>query len=173
MLNTLAEILPYAARRYGEKTALIISGKSITFNDLERISNRLANGLVSLGTNPGDRVTLYSPNCWEWVVSYYAVLKLGAVINPVNVMLTPEEVAYVTKDCGSSVLIGGKDKLEPIVKLNSVSDVKAIICYEEDVEGTLSFTALLNDQAGTFTPVEVDADTLSTICYTSGTTRSS
>jgi len=53
-----------------------------------------------MGVRPGDRVSLYSPNRWEWVVAYHAALRAGAVVNPINVMLTAEEVAFVLNDCG-------------------------------------------------------------------------
>ena len=97
MLNSLGEVLPHAARRFGGRTALVIEGRSFSFRELDDLSSALAASLVRLGVKPGDRVTLYAPNSWEWIVSYYGVLKTGAVINPVNVMLTPAEVAYVTQ----------------------------------------------------------------------------
>ena len=112
MLNLLGQVLPSAARRFGDKIALVIEGRSFSFRELDELSNALAASLVKLGVRPGDRVTLYAPNSWEWIVSYYGALKTGAVINPVNVMLTPAEVAYVTKDCGAKVLNRqpGKDR---------------------------------------------------------------
>ena len=170
MLESLSRILTAAAASYGAKTALVIDDQRFSFADLEALANQLAHALAGLGVSAGDRVTLYSPNSWEWVVSYYAVLKLGGVINPVNVMLTPEEVAYVTEDCGSSVLIGNREKLEPIVELGAGAGLKHLICYEDGVGGTRSFSSLLSGQPDIFTPVEVDTDALSTICYTSGTT---
>ena len=107
------EVLPKAARRFGDKTALVIEGRSFSFRDLDELSDALAGNLVKLGVKPGDRVTLYAPNSWEWIVSYYGALKTVVVINPVNVMLTPAEVAYVTKDCGAKVLIGSPEKIAP------------------------------------------------------------
>ena len=70
----------------------------------------MANGLVAVGVTPGDRVTLYGPNSWEWVVGYYAVAKTGAVVNPISSMLTPDEVRYVLADSGARVLIASADK---------------------------------------------------------------
>ena len=113
MLQSLAQILPHAAQKFGRKTALIMDGRELSFRELDALSNALARSLVKLGIEPGDRVTFYSPNSWEWIVTYYGVLKTGAVINPVNVMLTPAEVAYVTRDCGAKVLIGSADKVGP------------------------------------------------------------
>jgi long-chain acyl-CoA synthetase len=99
MLDSLGQVLPHAAREFGDRTALVIGEKSFSFRDLDELSDALAASLARLGVKPGDRVTLYAPNSWEWIVSYYGALKTGAVINPVNVMLTPAEVAYVTRDC--------------------------------------------------------------------------
>ena len=65
MLNTLGQILPLAAERFGNNAALIIGDVTLSFNELEKRSNQLANALVSLGVEAGDRVTLYSPNSWE------------------------------------------------------------------------------------------------------------
>ncbi|HSW22825.1 MAG TPA: AMP-binding protein, partial [Burkholderiaceae bacterium] len=101
MLNSLGEVLPNAARRFGDKAALVVGERTFSFRQLDQLSSTLAAHLAKLGVRPGDRVTLYAPNSWEWIVSYYGALKAGAVINPINVMLTPAEVAYVTRDCGA------------------------------------------------------------------------
>jgi acyl-CoA synthetase (AMP-forming)/AMP-acid ligase II len=82
-----------AAKRFGDKCALVLPNRELSFNELDALSNRCANALVDLGIKLADRVTLYSANCWEWIVSYYGALKTGAVINPINVMLTPSESA--------------------------------------------------------------------------------
>ena len=113
MLQSLGELLPAAARRFGDRTALVFGEREFSFRELDQLSNALARSLVALGVSPGDRVTLYAPNSWEWIVSYYGALKAGAVINPVNVMLTPAEVAFVTRDCGAKALIGSADKIAP------------------------------------------------------------
>ena len=116
MLGSLAEVLPCAAERFGDKRALVAGERSFSFTELDELSSALAASLARLGVAPGDRVTLYAPNSWEWIVSYYGVLKTGAVINPVNVMLTPAEVAYVTEDCGAKALIGSPEKVEPALR---------------------------------------------------------
>lgn len=172
MLNTLGRILPIAAERFGNNAALIIDDITLSFNELEKRSNQLANALVSLGVAPGDRVTLYSPNSWEWIVSYYGVLKLGAVINPVNVMLTPGEVEFVANDCGATVIIASYEKALSIQGVKGKSGVREVIVFGDEPlpEGLLSFNGLLNDSDDAFQVAEVDTHSLSTIGYTSGTT---
>lgn len=75
MTQTIGEILPAAARRFGDKIAILFEGRAFTFRELDALSSRVANGLVNRGVQPGDRVTLYGPNCWEWLVSYYGITK--------------------------------------------------------------------------------------------------
>src|SRR5262245_61810247 len=111
MLASLAQVLPAAAAKFGGKTALIVGDRTFSFSELDQISNAFALSLTKLGIVPGNRVTLYAANSWEWLISYYGTLKTGAVINPINVMLTPAEVAYVTRDCGAKALIGSRDKV--------------------------------------------------------------
>jgi len=171
MIESPAHILPVAAKTYGDKVALITGDAQLSFNELEQRSNQLANALVGLRIQPGDRVSLYSPNCWEWVVSYHGVLKTGAVVNPVNVMLTPEEVEFVANDCGAKLIIGSSEKLEPIVNLVGSGTVEALVCFgDEAPEGTTGFAELLDGQSTEFTVVDIDPASLSTIAYTSGTT---
>ena len=171
MLETLGEVLPVAAKRYGDKTALIIGDQEFSFNELDEKSNRLANGLSGIGVESGDRVTIYSQNCWEWIVSYYAIHKLGAVANPINVMLTPEEVAFVVEDCGAKALLATRDKGEPLLDLTGKGSLQEIIIYDDDVPaGARPFAQMLEENSPNLEIREVSADSLSTICYTSGTT---
>ena len=75
MLESLGQVLPAAAAKYKDKTALIFEDRVFSFRQLDGLSNAVAAGLVSLGVAAGDRVTLYAPNSWEWLVSYYGTLK--------------------------------------------------------------------------------------------------
>jgi len=167
MLNSLGEILPAAARRFGERTALVFGEREFSFRELDGLSNALARNLVALGVSPGDRVTLYAPNSWEWIVSYYGALKVGAVINPVNAMLTPKEIAYVVKDCGAKALIGSADKIAPALAAG-VADITTIV-FGEVIAGAVPFDELIAKPAS-FDPVSVEPNATSTIGYTSGTT---
>jgi long-chain acyl-CoA synthetase len=168
MLDSLGQVLPNAARRFGDKTALVIEGRSFSFRELNDLSSALAANLVDLGVKPGDRVTLYAPNSWEWIVSYYGALKAGAVINPVNVMLTPAEIAYVTRDCGAKVLIGSPDKIAPALAAG-VTGLRSIAFGNTAVPGTTAFNELVAKPIA-FNAVAVESAALSTIGYTSGTT---
>ena len=189
MLQTLGEMLPAAAQRFGDKTALVFGGRRFSFRDLDGLSSRLASGLRGLGVEAGDRVTLYAPNSWEWIVSYYAIHKLGAVANPINAMLTEEEVGFVVGDCGAAVLIAPRDKGEGLLGLRGPGAGRSlreiVLIGDGDADrggapaasapasvpaGARAFEDLLNAGDPDFSIVPVSPDSLSTICYTSGTT---
>jgi long-chain acyl-CoA synthetase len=179
MLDHLGQVLPEAASRFGDKTAIVCAGRAFTFRELNVLSARLAASLRGLGVMPGDRVSLYAENRWEWIVSYYAAARVGAVINPINVMLTPEEVLYIVRDCGASVLIASPDKGLPILRAGASPLHEIIIFGDDPPDGARSFNTLIQaaevDQAlsasGDIDIVaERQPEDLSTIGYTSGTT---
>jgi long-chain acyl-CoA synthetase len=171
MLEHLGQVLPVGAQKFGDKTAFVIGSRSFSFNDLDHLSGRLASGLRGLGISAGDRVTLYAQNCWEWIVSYYAIARLGAVVNPINVMLTPEEVMYIVKDCGARAILAPLAKARPLLTLKENTSLQDIIVFGDDVvAGTRSFNALLEESPPEFDDVHLGPEALSTIGYTSGTT---
>ena len=172
MIQSIGQIPVAAAKQYGDKTALVLADRSLTFNELDALSNRCANALLKLGVGSGDRVTLYSGNCWEWVVSYYGALKTGAVINPINVMLTPGEVEFVANDCGTSVIIASFDKALSLRDVKAKSGVRELVAFGDEAlpAGMLSFNTLLDESSEVFEVPQIDPESMSTIGYTSGTT---
>ena len=149
MLNkTIDQILPETAKRLPGKIALIFGERSLTYDQLERLTNQAANGLKALGIKKGDRVTLFAPNSVEWVVCYFGIAKAGAVINPVNAMLTAEELAYVVKDCSAKVLITTAERAGAALDLKSGGDLKEIVVLGGSaIAGAISFADLLSGQA--------------------------
>lgn len=176
MIESIGRIPVEAAKQYGNKTALVLPDREMSFNELDELSNRCANALLGLGVKPGDRVTLYSGNCWEWIVSYYGALKTGAVINPINVMLTPSEVEFVANDCGATVVIASHEKALSIQGVKAKSNVREVIAFGDSLgkgalpQGMLSFQQLLDQSEPGFEIADIDPESLSTIGYTSGTT---
>ena len=113
-------IVTRAAQRFGSRTALVADGRTLTYQALDDLCDRVAGGLHDIGVRPGNRVSLYSPNRWEWVVAYHAALRAGAVVNPINVMLTAEEVAFVLNDCGAAAIFTSGEKAEVIARPDPV-----------------------------------------------------
>jgi long-chain acyl-CoA synthetase len=168
---TLGDLLPDALAKFGDRTVLVVQGREFGLAELDALSNRVAGGLKKLGIGRGDRVTLYSGNCWEWIVAYYGIHKLGAVANPINVMFTPAEVAYVTGDCGAKAVLASADKGAALLALRDKTPLEHIVLFgDQPPAGATRFQQLLDAGTPSFEPVSADPDSLSTIGYTSGTT---
>jgi long-chain acyl-CoA synthetase len=171
MVETLGEVLPFAARRYGGKTALVSDGRSFTFNELEASSNAFANGLVAAGIRPGDTVTLYGPNSWQWLVAYYAIAKTGAVVNPVNVMLTPDELQFIITDCGARAVVASADKAAALMDMRGGTSLSEVVIWgDKPPAGTTPFDRWLEQGKPAFSPAGRAPKDTGAICYTSGTT---
>src|SRR6266536_2415503 len=145
----LGMILARSAQRFGSKPALVAGGRALTYRELHELCDRLAGGLYAAGVRPGDRVSLYSPNRWEWVVAYHAALTAGAVVNPINVMLTPEEVAFVLNDCGAAAIFTAGEKAEVILGLTrAVPTLRRVISFDSADGDATPFEELLSGAAG-------------------------
>jgi len=171
-MNGPGEILRASAAQFGEKTALVTSTRALSYVELDDLSSRLGASLVSRGVGAGDRVSIYSQNRWEWVVAYHAALKVGAVVNPVNVMLTPEELRFVMSDCGAAVLFASGDKLAALGGvIGAVPSLRDVVGFDDSPHATAPLAELIADPApATFLPHVAEPSAPSTIGYTSGTT---
>ena len=87
--------LRQSAERFPDKTALVASGRRLTYSQLDQMSDELAQGLMDRGVGRGDRVVLFLDNSAEAVVSIFAVLKAGAVFSPVNPSTKADKLAYI------------------------------------------------------------------------------
>lgn len=142
----------------------------LTYSELEDRARRVAGALREHGIAPGDRVSIYAQNRWEWIVAYHGILRAGGVVNPINVMLTPEEVAFVLNDCGASAIVASQDKVPILLELAAdVPGLRYVFSFDEPPPGGLAFADLMASDAS---PPEVvlEPKALCTIGYTSGTT---
>jgi long-chain acyl-CoA synthetase len=167
----LQTILPDAATKHGDKVALVTASRSLSYRELDDLSSAFAGALHQRGISEGDRVSIYSQNRWEWVVAYHGILKAGAVVNPINVMLTPEEVAFVLNDCGARTIVTSGDKAAAIVGLRDQAPrLETVVTFDHTTTGTESFHRLVETSARLEPLGPPTPESLSTIGYTSGTT---
>ena len=105
MSFNLATICRGAALDNPNKTALIFDDVRISFRQLDALSDRVAAGLRATGVGPGAAVGLQLPNIPQFLITYFGILKTGAVVVPMNVLLKAPEVAYYLRDSGARLLI--------------------------------------------------------------------
>ena len=101
----LASVLEHQAVLVPGRTALTCGDLNITYAQLNARASQIAAGLVALGIEPGDHVALSCPNLPWFPMAYYGILKAGAVVVPLNVLLKPREIAYHLRDSDAKALL--------------------------------------------------------------------
>ena len=101
----LVESVEKWAASLPDGVALHFEGEAITYEELNRRANRVANGLQGMGVEKGDRVAIMLPNIPEFVYAFVATLKLGAVAVPFNTLYKGGEILHILKDSGAKVVI--------------------------------------------------------------------
>src|SRR5215207_11512334 len=101
-----------------DRVALTCAGRSTTYGQLNQQAGRVAAALAAMGIAPGDHVALSCPNLPWFPIAYYGILKAGAVVVPLNVMLKPREIAYHLADSDAKALIAFEGTAElPLAKM--------------------------------------------------------
>ena len=103
--QTIGSLLDERAKRDGTREALVFEGRRATFAELARDVDMLARGLIQLGIEPGDKVSLWMMNRPEWIHAALAVMRIGAVLVPINTRFRSEDAAYVLGQSDSTTLI--------------------------------------------------------------------
>jgi amino acid adenylation domain-containing protein len=101
----LHDYLEHAARRAGDKVALVCQRQRLTYREIDRRANGLAAALVARGVSRGDRVIVYGDNTIDTVVAFWAVLKANAVVSIVNPLTKADKLEYYLNDCRAVALI--------------------------------------------------------------------
>jgi len=103
--GTILELVEKNVREHPERRAIVFFGRVTTFGQVGRAIDRLAAGLAALGVGAGDRVALLLPNCPQYIYAFYALMKLGAVIVPVNPLSAERELEFIFTDAGVKAVI--------------------------------------------------------------------
>ena len=121
------QALDEAAVRYPGQTAVLFLGRSLNYSQLRAQVDRLASALAGLGVQRGDRVCLFLPNCLEFVLSDWAVLKTGAAVVPTSVLRSEDGLAHEVGASGAKIVICREEDLERVLAVQARCDVEAII----------------------------------------------
>jgi acyl-CoA synthetase (AMP-forming)/AMP-acid ligase II len=175
---TTPAVLTRMAFDFADHPALVTEDRSLTFAELHDDVRRAAAAIAGLGVQPGDRVAIWSPNTWHWVIACLAVHYAGAVVVPINTRYTAGEAADILARTGAPLLIGmgrflGADRVADLDR-SALPALRHIVRVPVD-ESDGTWDEFL---AGPQVPMpEVDAraaavrpDDISDILFTSGTT---
>jgi len=181
-MTNLASLLERSAAAYPDRTAVVLGDTRLTYAQVNGAANQVANLLVSRGIEPGDKVALSCPNLPYFPIVYYGILKAGATVVPLNVLLKGREVAYHLDDSdakayfcfqGTPELAIGAEGHAGFAQAEGCEHffmITADPAAASPIEGTETLGQAMAGQAPTFDTVEVDDDDTAVILYTSGTT---
>jgi len=169
----IAEIVERNVKMFPHRNAVISGDKEITWQDLNRLINRLGNSLLKLGIKKGDRVAIYLPNSLEFLITYFAVAKIGGVAVPFNILYKAAEIKYIVNNAEASLMVASlKEARENVIGIREqlFSLKELVVAGEEPLENTLLFSDLLQEGKEALETANCEPDDVVTILYTSGTT---
>jgi long-chain acyl-CoA synthetase len=193
---TLGAMLLESARKFPDHTALLFYGTKISYAELDRLANRFAHALTSLGVKKGDRVALMLPNIPQMVIAYYGTLRTGAIAVATNPLYHEHELEVQLRDSGAETLVA-VDMFHPVIKtvlprtgvkrlilcgikdylpfpLNLLYPIKARIEKQwvsvKRVPPVYDFPSLLNASPSTPVGADVSPEDTAILQYTGGTT---
>jgi len=156
-----------------DKIAIEFNDKQISFSELDKNSNKIANGLIRLGLKKGDRVAQFLGNGLELVYFFLGALKAGAVVVPMNTYYKEIEVQHILNNSGAELILVNNEKLKIIENCkDKLKSLKRIITVEEN-NNYKSFGNIIKNFSDQDINVEIKDDDGSIIFYTSGTTGKS
>jgi acyl-CoA synthetase (AMP-forming)/AMP-acid ligase II len=157
-------------RERGGNAYLLHEGRTVTFEEFDRLTNQMAQALRTLGVVKGDRVTIGLGNCVEYLVAAFATLKAGAILNPINPNLGAGELSYVIGHAEPRVLVTAAGSSGNVTSPDLKRPASTTLAAFGDVPGAEPLDALLAQSADESPDVHPGPTDGSTLLYTSGTT---
>ncbi|HEX5733717.1 MAG TPA: fatty acid--CoA ligase [Blastocatellia bacterium] len=161
-----------AASQYGGKVGIVDGDVRLTYREFAQRADRLSNALTELGVARGERIAWLGYNSHELLEAYYGVVQMGAVLLPLNIRLTPQEIAFILNDSEAVAIFYNSDFL-PIIEAvrPQTQALKHFIPIEPGAGDTENYERLIQAAGADFTPpADIKDDDLAELFYTSGTT---
>ncbi len=175
-MNVPLSVLEFRDRAemyFRHKVGVIDGDKQFTYGQFAERTHRLANALRDLGIRKGDRVAFITYNTHQLLEAYYGVIEADAILNPINVRLTPQDIGYILNHSASKVVFYHKD-FAPLVQgmQGALSETKHFVVMEGDVEGmaTHEYEGLLASASPEYHYPQFEENDVAELFYTSGTT---
>jgi acyl-CoA synthetase (AMP-forming)/AMP-acid ligase II len=159
-----------ACENFPDHVAMIYGEERLTFREVNQRANQFVNGLFDLGLKKGDRIGVLLKNCKESLEAILALDKGGLVRVPINVRLSPGEIAYILQDSGAGGVLFSDDAIPTLEKIrNDLPELEHLVCLGGG-EGYVAYETVLAGGSSSRPSVRIDDNDISSIPYTSGTT---
>ncbi len=154
-----------------EKVAIIFEGKRYTFSQLNERVNRLANGLLKLDIQKGDRVAFLQVNCNQCVETYFAVAKIGAIYLPLNFRAKANELTYILNSAEANTLLVGERYVSMVNSMRpDLKSVQHFISIDSRQDNMLYYEDIISTSSAEEVVTEIDDKDTTILMYTAGTT---
>ncbi|MBW2631421.1 MAG: AMP-binding protein [Deltaproteobacteria bacterium] len=170
MEQNLGKMLEYTCSKYPDRVSLIYKDKNISYAQLDRAVNAFGNRLKALGMAKGDKVAMMLPNIPEFIISYFAILKLGAVAVTINTLSTPYELLYLLDNCDARAFITIPSSAKRFEEIREKLPLCEHLITTDDSHGNLSINGSMEMDVSEFDVPEITGDDPAVMIYTSGLT---
>ena len=169
---SISKLLRESAAKHPEKTACFAGEETLSYRQLDSKVGKVAGFLEKSGLKFQDKVAIILPNCPEFVVGYFAVLRRGGIVVPVNPLFKGEEVKYIFNDSKVSMVITAQAFLPMVESIWKYvpSLQKVIVVGGETTDDTVAYEDIIASMEPVEEDVEVDDHDVAACLYTSGTT---
>src|SRR5215210_1325598 len=160
--GSLFELFSHAVEDHRGRTALGFCGTTFEFERLQAVVEKMAASLAASGVKKGDRVALMLPNCPQYVISFFAIVRLGAIVTQINPLYVEREIGYILDDSGAETIVVYADVYERVKAVLPDTDLKTVIVVDFEGEpqgldhGHSSFGDFLSSDAGSAPDVALD-----------------
>lgn len=170
MEQNLGKMLEHTCRTYPDRVSLIYKDTTVSYSELERAVNAFGNRLRALGVKKGDRVAIMLPNIPEFIVSYFAILKLGAVAVTINIQSTSHELRYLLDNCEAKACITVPASAKRFTEIREGLPRFKHLITTDKTPGTLSIDGSLETEPPELDTPEITGNDPAVMIYTSGLT---
>ncbi len=150
---TLNSFLEDAAKNHPQSPCTIFKGHEITYREMNDLTDRLAAGLAELGVKKGDRVGIFMPNTPQFVMAFFAILKLGGVVVATNPLYSPREIEHQANDAGVEVMLVMSNFYNLIKQVQPNTKIRTVVVtnIKEALSPVLAFLfSLTKEKKGGF-----------------------
>lgn len=166
----LVDFLKERVKESGRKVFLREKRNSLTYNEFDQATDRMAAGLQSLGLEKGDHAAVLFPNSIDTLLSYFSIIKAGGTAIPINPLYTPREISFILNNSGAKFLLAGHQFRGTIEAIQpQASSLKLAFFREESEASILQSLTRLASSARALKPVDLSTEDNAIIFYTSGT----
>jgi long-chain acyl-CoA synthetase len=168
---SIYELLERTAETYPTQIAVIDGEKKLTYYQLKDLVDRFASSLYERGFRKGNRIAVMLPNCAEYIISYFAIQRLGGTVVQVNPLYQPAELQYILKDSEATWFIGHDAQKEKLLKSEEIPQITPIFIHREPKNEELDFYNLIANATVHLPSLDIcPEEDIAVLQYTGGTT---